>query len=224
MITKGRVLPVALALLLASCAPAGFQQGVERVHETWLTDNSRIYSAEGSRSVTLDPTQARQAARFALERIGLTVTRDDPSTGVVEADRALTSADISGAVRDAELPRVQQIMSEEMGAAGASIPMGLGEGSLLVATATVAGAGDRSTVEVRMCNGARSQTGGYIVGRCVIPTAQLRAGLNEFWRAFDQEAAALEAQRPRVAGKAQSAPASAPSGPLRPPSQWVLPD
>ena len=114
----------------------------------WITDSSRVHSAQGSRSVALDPTEARQAARFALERIGLTVTRDDPSTGVVEADRALTPADISGAVRDAELPRVQQIMSEEVGPAGASIPMGLGEGSLLVATASVASAGNRSTVEI----------------------------------------------------------------------------
>ena len=75
-----------------------------------------------------------------------------------------------------------------------------------------------------MCNGARDQAGAYLVGRCVIPTAQLRAGLNEFWRAFDQEAAALQAQQPTVASSAQGAPAPSPSGPVRPPSQWVLPD
>jgi hypothetical protein len=222
--TKGHALIVALAVVLASCAPAGFQRGVQRVHETWLADNSQVYGAEGSRSVALDPAEARQAAHLALQRIGLTVSREDPAIGVIEADRPLTATDISGAVRNAEEPRVQRIMAEEMGPAGASIPMGLGEGTLLIATASVTGTANRTTVKIRMCNGARDQAGAYSVGRCVIPTAQLRAGLNEFWRAFDQEVAGLEGQQPRVASKAQLVPVAAPSGPVRPPSQWVLPD
>ena len=103
-----------LALLLASCVLPGFREGVERVHQTWLDDNAQVYRTQGSRRVALTPAEAQRAAHSALEQIGLTVTQDDPGTGVVEADRPLTTADISGAVRDAELPRVHQIMAEAM--------------------------------------------------------------------------------------------------------------
>ena len=65
-------------------------------------------------------TESLGATERALTRIGLEVTSENASTGVIVAVRPLTSADISGAVREAELPRVQRIMSEELGPAGAN--------------------------------------------------------------------------------------------------------
>jgi hypothetical protein len=228
-VASGRSSPIGAAMLLlalADCAAqqAAAQRGIERVHGMWLTDNERVYATQGSRTVALDRNRALAAVERALKRIGLEQTLADASTAVIVADRALTSADISGAIREAELPRVQRIMSEEMGPVGSYVPMGFGEGVLLVATATVKGATKGSTVAIRMCNGLRSQTGEYQVGSCVIPTAQLRAGLNEFWRAFDDETSRLKAERPATAGSAGRAERPPRAASVRPPSQWILPD
>jgi hypothetical protein len=220
---------LAALALLSGCATGPVSRGFERVRLMWIEDNQRVLEQEGTRTIRAAPAACLEAAREALRRIGLMVTAEDRGSGQLVAERPNSPGDISEAVQAAELPRVRQIMEQELGQPFRQLSLAEAQG-VLQATLTVAPADDGSTMSLRLCNGDRDASGVVQVARCVIPTAQYRAGLNEFWQAFE---AVLGPVPEASAQRAPSAPARAtrrterpkPSAKqVRPPSEWVLPD
>lgn len=231
------VAPLAIAGLLSACSlPEAAQRGHQRVSDMWIADNKQVLVREGTRTIHASSAASIAAAATALERIGLTVTDKDLGAGSVIGQRPMSSSDISPAVNAAELPRVRRIMVEEIGPLGEIASFQQPSGTLQ-ATVLIQGKATRSVVTFKLCNNVLALEQ---VADCTIPTAQYRAGLNEFWNAFDQElpdAKAADAARPAPvqAPARKSAEASMLSADPKPtvnlkprpvvqPSDWVLPE
>lgn len=238
---------ILLTVVVTGCeAMTAWDRGIQRVHAGWREQNADFLAETGSRQVRADPEVSLVATQAALTRIGLTVDDVNRQAGVVKASRLLNEdVDIGPEVRAAELDYVRRIMKEEAGERGTIAELSIGQQSRLGATATVAASGNGSQVSVRMCNLTRVREGVYLEGDCLIPTSRLKAGVSEFWAAFDSElgarlpAEASPTPAPRVAqasGTRRPAVAAVPparrvesssvepAGPIVEPSGWVLPD
>ncbi len=221
-----------LGSLCACTTPAQRQTAVERVNSVWAADNQDIRSKLASRRVTASPEQSMQAAELALRRIGLEDVNTDRKAGLATSKRQYSNAawSWSDAVKQAEEPRLRQIFVDAIGPQGAFLALDPKD-EILSATVKVAASGKKNLAVVTIDFRSDTAGGASCAGGCVveIPPAALRAGLYEFWQAFDSELTDLQTkarQTRKTKVPAQQQPAKQNRSPnewVVPPKSWVLP-
>ena len=148
-----------------------------------------ILAQQGTRSVSATKSEAFDAMRFALARLGMQTESLDPGLGYLSvfapAPLPLDVAEWNKAT-EADLPLLRQILRERIGILGDFVRFEP-EGLQIVITATVleARAGSEVSLTMRMREIAPPRSG--IPRREYAPPTAVRMGLDKIWTAFDQE-------------------------------------
>ncbi len=195
-------------LAISGCVSIEDQQrAVNRIDRVWAGENRDILKEYSSRSVKASPQVAQLAVERAMRRIGLQISKY-PADDRTEFSRRLDNYDISPAVREAEVPRLRRIAEEELGPIGRTADLFV-DNMTLIAIVSVVENGKFSIVSIDQI-WTKNLNPKRIRASEIAPSA-LKAGLSEFWNAFNEELASVSNNQPESTAKVRS------------PSMWVLP-
>lgn len=219
-------LALALGALSACTTVVQRQTAVDRVNAVWAADNQSVRSTLAARTLAASIDQALDASERALRKIGLDEISVDRKTATVSGRRQYANAawSWSDAVRQAEEPRLRQIFVDAIGPQGYFLGLDPKD-EVLSATVKVVAAGRKKEAIVSADFRSDNTAGVTCPGGCVteIPPSALRAGLYEFWRAFDGELSDIQAKT-RATARKPRAPAQQPTASRnRSPNEWVVP-
>jgi hypothetical protein len=183
-------LGVVLAVVLTACATQE-QKGdaIGAVNRAFRVEYEAILAEKGTRIVRASRTDAYEAMRVALARVGMQVEAQDPGLGfltvIAPAPRPLDLAEWRQAA-EADLPNLRAITHPYIGALSNFISFEP-EGLLVVINATVLSvrAGSEVSLTVRLREVAPPLSG--IPRREYVTPSAVRMGLDKIWATFEHE-------------------------------------
>ena len=179
-----------LAVLAAGCATQEeLRTAVNEVNKHFRTEYEAILAEKGTRTFKVDRTEAYDAVRVSLARLGMTVDAQDPALGFVNvyapAPRPLSLEEWNHAA-EADLPRLRTIICPIVGAICNFIKFEP-EGLEVVISGTVLAVPDGTEISftARMREIAPPKSG--IPRREYLPPTAVRMGLDKMWMEVERE-------------------------------------
>jgi hypothetical protein len=182
----------ALVMLLAGCVfptQENRRDAIDAVNKAFRADYEAILAEKGTRTYNVARSEAYDALRVSLARLGMTVEAQDPVLGYVNvyapAPRPLDLKEWEQAA-EADLPRTRAIIGPHVGIFRHFFnfePAGLE--TMISGTVVVVPAGTEISFTARMREIAPPQTG--FPRREYLPPTAVRMGLDKMWAELERE-------------------------------------